>query len=309
MTKMKKLSALYFIIPFLCLMPFFTAPMALGAGILLTVLRIKKPYDVSGYTSKILQWSIVLMGFGMSLEKVIETSQTGVWLTAASVILVFFFGLIIGKLLKVEKNTTMLISSGTAICGGSAIAAVSPIINAKNNQISFALTVVFVLNAVALFIFPPIGHALGMSQENFGYWSAIAIHDTSSVVGASAAYGSEALEIATTVKLTRTLWIIPLSFLVVFINRKESKLSKIKIPWFILYFVIAILLAYFFPQYSKDYDHISWLGKRGMTLALFLIGTSFSLEDLRTAGPRAFILGILLWIIISVGTLFFFINF
>lgn len=306
---MKRLSALYYIIPFLCLMPFFTAPIALASGILLTLLKIHKPYDIKKHTSTILQWSIVLMGFGMSLEKVIQTSQTGVWLTAASVILVFFFGLIIGKLLKVEKNTTMLISSGTAICGGSAIAAVSPIINAKNNQISFALTVVFVLNAVALFIFPVIGHALNMSQENFGYWSAIAIHDTSSVVGAAAAYGSESLEIATTVKLTRTLWIIPLSFLVVFINRKENKLSKIKIPWFILYFVLAILVAYFIPQYVETYNHINWLGKRGMTLALFLIGTSFSLEDLRTAGLKSFILGISLWIIISVGTLFFFINF
>lgn len=290
-------------------MPFFTAPIALALGILLTLFKIKKPYDISKYTSKILQWSIVLMGFGMSLEKVIKTSQTGVLLTATSVFLVFFFGLLIGKLLKVEKNTTMLISSGTAICGGSAIAAVSPIINAKNNQISFALTVVFVLNAVALFIFPIIGHSLEMSQENFGYWSAIAIHDTSSVVGAAAAYGSESLEIATTVKLTRTLWIIPLSFLVVFINRKDTNLSKITIPWFILYFVLAILVAYFLPQYNETYNHINWLGKRGMTLALFLIGTSFSLQDLRTAGLRSFILGISLWIIISVGTLFFFINF
>jgi len=290
-------------------MPFFTAPIALALGILLTLFKIKKPYDISKYTSKILQWSIVLMGFGMSLEKVIKTSQTGVLLTATSVFLVFFFGLLIGKLLKVEKNTTMLISSGTAICGGSAIAAVSPIINAKNNQISFALTVVFVLNAVALFIFPIIGHSLDMSQENFGYWSAIAIHDTSSVVGAAAAYGSESLEIATTVKLTRTLWIIPLSFLVVFINRKDTNLSKITIPWFILYFVLAILVAYFLPQYNETYNHINWLGKRGMTLALFLIGTSFSLQDLRTAGLRSFILGISLWIIISVGTLFFFINF
>ncbi|MDD3286491.1 MAG: putative sulfate exporter family transporter, partial [Bacteroidales bacterium] len=234
---MRKLSVLYYIIPFLCLMPFFTAPIALASGILLTILKIQKPYEIKKYTSKILQWSIVLMGFGMSLEKVIETSQTGVLLTATSVILTFFFGLGLGYLYKVERNTTMLIASGTAICGGSAIAAVSPIIDAKNNQITFALTVIFVLNAVALFIFPVIGQALNMSQENFGYWSAIAIHDTSSVVGAGAAYGKEALEVATTVKLTRTLWIIPLSFIVLFLNRKENKTNKIKIPWFILYFV------------------------------------------------------------------------
>lgn len=306
---MKKLSILYYVIPFLCLMPFFTAPIALASGILLAILKVQKPYEIKKYTSKILQWSIVLMGFGMSLEKVIETSQTGVLLTAASVILTFLFGLAIGHLFKVEKNTTMLISSGTAICGGSAIAAVAPIIDAKNNQITFALTVIFVLNAIALFIFPIIGHSLNISQENFGYWSAIAIHDTSSVVGAGAAYGTEALEIATTVKLTRTLWIIPLSFLVLIINRKENKTNKIKIPWFILYFVIAIVIAYFLPQYNETFKHINWLGKKGMTMALFLIGTSFSLQDMKTAGLRAFLLGIILWIIISLGTLFFFINF
>lgn len=303
---MKKLSILYYVIPFLCLMPFFTAPIALASGILLTIFKIQKPYEIKKYTSKILQWSIVLMGFGMSLEKVIETSQTGVLLTAASVILTFFFGLALGYLYKVERNTTMLIASGTAICGGSAIAAVSPIIDAKNNQITFALTVIFVLNAIALFIFPVIGQALNMSQENFGYWSAIAIHDTSSVVGAGAAYGKEALEVATTVKLTRTLWIIPLSFIVLFLNRKENKTNKIKIPWFILYFVIAIVIAYFLPQYQETYNHINWLGKKGMVLALFLIGTSFSIEDLKTAGPKSFLLGISLWIIISLGTLFFF---
>lgn len=305
---MKKLSILYYIVPALCLLPFFTAPIALGCGILLTLFKVEKPYEIKKYTSKILQWSIVLMGFGMSLEKVIETSQTGVLLTAASVFLTFLFGLTLGYLFKVEKNTTMLISSGTAICGGSAIAAVSPIIDAKNNQITFALTVIFVLNAVALFIFPIIGHALGMSQESFGYWSAIAIHDTSSVVGAGAAYGSEALEIATTVKLTRTLWIIPLSFLVLFINRKNAKGGKVKIPWFILYFVVAIILAYYLPSYAETFNHLNWLGKKGMVIALFLIGTSFSLEDMKTAGLRAFLLGICLWIIISVGTLVFFLN-
>lgn len=306
---MKKLSVLYYVIPFLCLMPFFTAPIALAAGILLTLLKVEKPYEIKKYTSHILQWSIVLMGFGMSLEKVIETSQTGVLLTAASVILTFLFGLAIGHLFKVEKNTTMLISSGTAICGGSAIAAVAPIINAKNNQITFALTVIFVLNAVALFIFPIIGHSLNMSQENFGYWSAIAIHDTSSVVGAGAAYGAEALEIATTVKLTRTLWIIPLSFLVLIINRNSNKTNKIKLPWFIVYFVLAIVIAYFLPQYNETYNHINWLGKKGMTMALFLIGTSFSLKDMKTAGLRAFLLGIILWLIISLSTLFFFLDY
>lgn len=285
-----------------------SAPLALALGIVLVLFKVQKPYDIKKYTSKILQWSIVLMGFGMSLEKVIETSSTGIWLTASSVLITFIFGLALGYLFKVEKNTTMLISSGTAICGGSAIAAVSPIINAKHNQISFALTVIFVLNVVALFIFPIIGHYFGMSEENFGYWAAIAIHDTSSVVGAGAAYGPKALEIATTVKLTRTLWIIPLSFLVLFLNRKHSNGAKVKISWFILYFIIAIILAYYIPSWSETFNHLNWVGKKGMMVALFLIGTSFSLEEMRTAGLRSFLLGITLWIIISISTLFFFIN-
>ncbi|MBP1629604.1 MAG: hypothetical protein H6Q15_497 [Bacteroidetes bacterium] len=305
---MNKLSLLYYIFPSLCLLPFMSAPLALALGIFLVLFKVHKPYDIKKYTSKILQWSIVLMGFGMSLEKVIETSSTGIWLTASSVFITFIFGLALGYLFKVEKNTTMLISSGTAICGGSAIAAVSPIINAKHNQISFALTVIFVLNAVALFIFPIIGHYFGMSEENFGYWAAIAIHDTSSVVGAGAAYGPKALEIATTVKLTRTLWIIPLSFLVLFLNRKHSNGAKVKIPWFILYFIIAIILAYYIPSWSETFNHLNWLGKKGMMVALFLIGTSFSLEEMKTAGLRSFLLGITLWIIISISTLFFFIN-
>lgn len=304
---MKKLTILYYIIAALCFIPFMKAPIALALGILLALLKVNKPFNTQKYTSKILQYSIVLMGFGMSLKKVIEVSQTGIWLTALSVVLTFLVGLVLGRLLKVEKNTTTLISSGTAICGGSAIAAVSPIIGAKHNQITFALTVIFVLNAIALFIFPLIAHSLNMSQENFGYWAAIAIHDTSSVVGAGASYGKQALEVATTVKLTRTLWIIPLSLLIIFLNRKESKTSHIKIPYFILYFAIAIVIVHIFPAPKPLYTTLSFIGSKGMNLALFLIGSSFSLQDMKTAGLRAFLLGISLWIIISVGTLFFFI--
>lgn len=303
---MKNLSILYYIIIALCFMPFMKAPIALSLGIILALLKIAKPFSVSKYTSKILQYSIVLMGFGMSLKKVIEVSQTGIWLTALSVFLTFLFGMLLGYLLKVERNTTTLISSGTAICGGSAIAAVSPIIGAKPNQITFALTVVFVLNAIALFIFPLIAHSLNMSQENFGYWAAIAIHDTSSVVGAASAYGKQALEVATTVKLTRTLWIIPLSLLIIFLNHKETKTNHIKAPYFILYFAIAIVIAHIFPI-PHLYKPLSFIGTKGMNVALFFIGSSFSLQDMKTAGFRAFLLGIFLWILISVGTLFFFI--
>ncbi|MEE0882648.1 MAG: putative sulfate exporter family transporter [Bacteroidales bacterium] len=298
---------LYYIVAILCLFPFVSAPMALFCGILFSLLKIEKPFQFKKYSSPILQYSVVLMGFGMNLQQVIEVSSKGIILTACSVLLVFLLGVFLGKILKVERNTTFLISSGTAICGGSAIAAVSPIVGAKDSQISFSLTVVFVLNAIALFIFPFIGHYFNMSQESFGYWSAIAIHDTSSVVGAGAEYGKEALQVATTVKLARTLWIIPLSFLVLLLNRKNNQgKGKIKIPWFILYFVIAILIAGFIPVLQPAYSVLSYIGKRGMVLALFMIGSGFNFADLKTVGVRPFLLGVFLWIIISVSTLFFF---
>lgn len=305
----KKLSFLYLLLPLLCMCSFVTAPMALFCGILLAFLKIERPFEFKKYSSPLLQYSVVLMGFGMNLQQVIEVSSKGIILTACSVLLVFLFGMLLGRLLKVDRNTAMLISSGTAICGGSAIAAVSPIIKAKDNQISFALTVVFVLNALALFVFPPIGRALNMGEVDFGYWSAIAIHDTSSVVGAGAAYGSDALQTAVTVKLARTLWIIPLSFLVLFINRKhDANKGKIKIPWFILYFVVAILIAFLLPQFSELYTNLAFLGRRGMVVALFMIGCGFSFEDLKKAGWRSFVLGVLLWIVIAVSSFLLFIN-
>ena len=305
----KKLSFLYLLLPLLCMCSFVTAPMALFCGILLAFLKIERPFEFKKYSSPLLQYSVVLMGFGMSLQQVIEVSSKGIVLTACSVLLVFLFGMLLGRLLKVDRNTAMLISSGTAICGGSAIAAVSPIIKAKDNQISFALTVVFVLNALALFIFPPIGRALNIGEVDFGYWSAIAIHDTSSVVGAGAAYGPDALQTAVTVKLARTLWIIPLSFLVLFINRKhDANKGKIKIPWFILYFVVAILIAFLLPQFSELYTNLAFLGRRGMVVALFMIGCGFSFEDLKKAGWRSFVLGVLLWIVIAVSSFLLFIN-
>lgn len=305
----KKLSFLYLLLPLLCMCSFVTAPMALFCGILLAFLKIERPFEFKKYSSPLLQYSVVLMGFGMNLQQVIEVSSKGIVLTACSVLLVFLFGMLLGRLLKVDRNTAMLISSGTAICGGSAIAAVSPIIKAKDNQISFALTVVFVLNALALFIFPPIGRALNMSEVDFGYWSAIAIHDTSSVVGAGAAYGPDALQTAVTVKLARTLWIIPLSFLVLFINRKhDANKGKVKIPWFILYFVVAILIAFLLPQFSELYTNLAFLGRRGMIVALFMIGCGFSFEDLKKAGWHSFVLGVLLWIVIAVSSFLLFIN-
>lgn len=295
---------LYPIIIALCFMPFISPAIALLIGLVFSFIGIKPSGNLHKYTSKTLQASIVLMGFGMSLADVIASSKTGFIETIISVTVVMILGILLGKLLKVEKNTSILISTGTAICGGSAIAAVAPIINSKNYQTSFALIVVFVLNAIALFIFPVIGRHLGLSQEAFGNWAAIAIHDTSSVVGAGAIYGEKALQVATTVKLIRALWIIPLALVIAFVNKVDDKKS-IKFPWFILFFVAAIIFANIFPSMQSSYEHFSWLGRRGMVVALFLIGSNITISEIKKSGPRSFALGILLWIVISIGSLFF----
>lgn len=253
----------------------------------------------------LLQYSVVGLGFGMNLHESLASGKEGMTFTIISVIGTLAIGMLIGrKLLKVDRETSYLISSGTAICGGSAIAAVGPVIKAKPANMSVALAVVFVLNAIALFIFPSIGHWLELSQQQFGTWAAIAIHDTSSVVGAGAAYGEEALEVATTIKLTRALWIIPLALATSLIFK--SKDSKITIPWFILYFIIAILLNTFVldsvPQVGTA---VSGIARRFLTLTMFFIGASLSMDVLRAVGIRPLILGVLLWIVISVGSLLY----
>ncbi|MGE5383174.1 MAG: YeiH family protein [Omnitrophica WOR_2 bacterium] len=301
--KFKSCNCLYSIIICACFLPFMSPAIALFIGLMLSIIGMRHE-NIHKYTSKILQASIVLMGFGMSLTAVISASKNGFFETVISVITVMTLGILLGKLFKVEKNISVLIASGTAICGGSAIAAIAPILNSKNYQNSFALIVVFVLNAVSLFLFPIIGHKLGLSQETFGNWAAIAIHDTSSVVGAGAIYGEKALQVATTVKLIRALWIIPLSLVIAFMHKNGEKKS-IKFPWFILFFVLAIVFANLFPAYENNYEHLNWLGKRGMVIALFLIGSNISINDIKKSGPKSFALGIILWIVIATGSLFF----
>nr|WP_320119825.1 putative sulfate exporter family transporter [uncultured Marinifilum sp.] len=296
------LKRLYLLIICICFLPFISPAISLFIGLLLSFLGIKHN-DIHKYTSNILQLSIVLMGFAMNLSDVLSASKSGFLETVISVSFVMTTGILLGKLLKVEKNISLLIATGTAICGGSAIAAVAPILNSKNYQNSFALVVVFVLNALALFLFPFIGHKLGLSQETFGNWAAIAIHDTSSVVGAGAIYGEKALQVATTVKLIRALWIIPLSLVIAFLNKGEEK-KKIKFPWFILFFVFAIVFANMFPALQASYSHFSFLGKRGMVVALFLIGSNISVNQIKQSGIRSFALGFILWIVISIGSLF-----
>ena len=262
-----------------------------------------------GFNKKIskslLQYSVVGLGFGMNLYESLASGREGMLFTIVSVVGTLAAGMLIGrKLLKVDKETSYLISSGTAICGGSAIAAVGPVIKAKPANMSVALAVVFVLNAVALFIFPSIGRWLDLSQQEFGTWAAIAIHDTSSVVGAGAAYGEEALKVATTIKLTRALWIIPLALATSFIFKSQDR--KITIPWFILYFIIAILLNTFvldsIPAFGST---VSGLARKCLTLTMFFIGASLSTDVLRTVGVKPLIQGVLLWIAISVGSLLY----
>lgn len=286
-----------------CFLPFVSPALALVTGILFAFLGWRHT-ALHQQTGRVLQASIVLMGFGMNLTQAIEASKSGLLLTAGSVVLTIGFGLLLGKLLRVDSKISWLIASGTAICGGSAIAAIAPVIHAKNHQISFSLVVIFLLNALALLVFPMLGHYFNLNQETFGFWSAIAIHDTSSVVGAGAAYGPQALEIATAVKLTRALWIIPLSVAIALFSKNEKR-GKISIPWFIGLFVIAVVLAYLLPQWELTFSHLNWLGKRGMVVALFLIGSNISLGEVKKAGSRSFILGILLWIFIASLSLLF----
>ncbi|MBN2804413.1 MAG: putative sulfate exporter family transporter [Deltaproteobacteria bacterium] len=296
----RQINLIYSTVIFLCFMPFISPAIALALGIMFSLIGLKH-HNINKYTSLSLQASIVLMGFGMNLTQVITASKAGFFHTAISVVFVMGAGFLLTKLLRVDSKTGLLISGGTAICGGSAIAAIAPVINAKNYQISFSLVVIFVLNAIALVIFPVIGHHFNLSQETFGTWAAIAIHDTSSVVGAGATYGAEALQVATTVKLIRALWIIPLTLFIAFTQKNRSE-GKVKIPWFIGLFVISITIAYLFPSLKPTYDHLNWLGRRGMVIALFLIGSNISLAEAKKAGVKSFILGILLWLLIGISS-------
>lgn len=264
-----------------------------------------QPYkDVNKKVSTyLLQGSVVGLGFGMNLQDAVASGKEGVMFTIASVFGTLVLGWLIGrKLFKINRNTSYLISSGTAICGGSAIATVGPLIKAKDSEMSVALGIIFILNAIALFIFPPIGRALGLSQPEFGIWAAIAIHDTSSVVGAGALFGEEALKVATTVKLTRALWIIPVALLTSVLFK--SKGQKIHIPWFIFFFILAMLVnTYLLQSVPQVGEFINGLARKALTLTMFFIGASLSVDVLKSVGIRPFIEGVILWVVICFITL------
>ncbi|HTN69451.1 MAG TPA: putative sulfate exporter family transporter, partial [Dysgonamonadaceae bacterium] len=241
------------------------------------------------------------LGFGMNLYESLQSGKDGMLFTIVSVIGVLALGFWLGRRMLMDSKTSYLISSGTAICGGSAIAAVASIIDANANQMSVSLGTIFILNAIALFIFPPIGKLLQLTQEQFGLWAAIAIHDTSSVVGAGAAYGDKALEVATMVKLTRALWIIPLAFATTFFFKQKD--AKVKIPWFILFFILAMVANTIFNLPKSLTSFLVLLSKKGMTITLFLIGSGLSLKVLKSVGVRPMALGITLWIFIGIISL------
>lgn len=281
-----------------------TPPVALFLGLTFALLCGQAyPKFNKKVSKKLLQYSVVGLGFGMNLHASLASGKEGMMFTIISVIGTMLIGMFIGwKVLKVNRDTSYLISSGTAICGGSAIAAVGPVIKAKDSDMSVALATIFVLNAIALFIFPVLGGWLELSQQEFGTWAAIAIHDTSSVVGAGAAYGEEALQVATTIKLTRALWIIPLALVTSIIFKNGGK--KINIPWFIFWFIVAILLnTYVLDTVPEVGQAIAGIARKGLIITMFFIGASLSTDVLKAVGVKPLIQGVMLWVIISVSSL------
>lgn len=300
--------SLFIILVILCLTPWGSPPIALALGLALS-LTIGNPFhQLSGAATKyLLQASVVLLGFGMNLRSVYDAGRDGIIFTIVTIFGTLALGHVVGRILNVKARTSSLISTGTAICGGSAIAAVAPAIEAERDEISLSLATVFVLNSVALFVFPVIGHGLGLSQHQFGIWSAVAIHDTSSVVGASAVYGSEALTIATTVKLARALWIAPvaLAFALVYRRVNKGNRAKIAVPWFIFLFLAATAARSYAPASipAGVFDALVQLARAGLTVTLFLIGASLSRETLKTFAWPALLQGLILWIAITVVSL------
>jgi len=283
-----------------CATPLSSPPIALAVGLAIA-LTVGHPFASQNHraTKILLQCSVVGLGFGIDLGKVLEAGKTGITFTIFSIAATLALGFIAGKFLKVDRRISHLISSGTAICGGSAIAAVGPVLDASEKEMSVALGTVFILNSVALFLFPVIGHYFNFTQQQFGLWAAIAIHDTSSVVGAAAKYGTGALQVAVPVKLARTLWIIPLTFATSVAFKKSS--AKITIPYFVFLFLLASVVRTYVAPLAAASDILVTAAKTGLAVTLFLIGAGLSKSVLKSVGVRPLVLGVILWAAISVG--------
>ena len=299
-------TALFILLAALCATPWISPPVALGIGLLFG-LTIGAPFAKgrTRWTKILLQACVVGLGFGMNVAAVLEVGARGLLLAAGSVVGTILLGMALSRWFGVDRVSGDLVTAGTAICGGSAIAAVGPVLDADPRQMSVALGVVFILNAVALFLFPLIGHALGMSQADFGLWAAVAIHDTSSVVGAASAYGEEALRVGTTVKLARALLIIPLVILAArYYHRPVEGIPRgVKIPWFILLFVVALLLRTLLGDPAEIFSTSAVVARQGLVLTLFLIGAGISRAQLRQVGVRPIVLGVVLWVVVAGGML------
>lgn len=296
--------------------PVIEPPIALFSGLLFAfIFGIPCPKFNKKLSKYLLQASVVGLGFGMNLQKSLQSGADGMIFTVVSVVVVMVAGVLLGRYMSIDSKTSYLISSGTAICGGSAIAAVGGVLKANENEMAVSLGVIFILNAIALFIFPPLGHLFDLSQQQFGTWAAIAIHDTSSVVGAGDAYGAEACELATLIKCTRALWIIPLAFFTMWFFRKDkgadgkSGKGKVSIPWFILLFVLAMVISTYTPQSAKGvmdpiYAGLVAAAKQALVAVLFAIGASLSLKVIKQVGVKPMIQALSLWMLIGAGSLF-----
>jgi uncharacterized integral membrane protein (TIGR00698 family) len=276
-------------------------PVALAAGIVYGF-SFAHPFHAHARNGSklLLQLSVVGLGFGMNLHQVLQAGRSGFIYTACSITVALLLGWALGRLLGVKATTSYLISTGTAICGGSAIAAISPITEASEEEIAVSLGTIFILNSVALILFPFIGTQLHMTQTQFGLWSALAIHDTSSVVGAAAKFGALALAVGTTVKLARALWIVPLSLGTAAVRKSNA---RVQLPWFILFFCLAAVANTYVHALEPAFPLLKRLGVMGLTATLFLIGTGLSMKTIRQVGPRPLLQGILLWIVVGVGSL------
>ncbi|MES2111761.1 MAG: putative sulfate exporter family transporter [Bacteroidota bacterium] len=291
-----------------CVTPFAGPATALILGLAVAQLT-GHPYLHLNHkaTHWLLQASVVGLGFGMNISTALQAGRQSVLFTIASIAGTLTLGYFLGRWLKIEKKTSFLISGGTAICGGSAIAAIAPVIKAEEKQISVALGCVFVLNSVALFVFPLIGHYLNLSQTQFGLWCAIAIHDTSSVVGAASKYGQHALAVATTVKLARALWIVPVTLIAAVVFKNKSR--KVSIPYFIGLFIVALMINTYVPGITVVSPFIVNIAKAGLTLTLFLIGAGLSCAVLASVGFKPLLQGVMLWVAISVAALYVVMHF
>lgn len=284
---------------FSCL-PFCSPPIALGLGLIFGLLGANAwPAKTHRISRELLKLSVIGLGFGMNLRSVLQTGEISFVYTALGIAGALALGFFLGKRLSVPRNATFLIAAGTSICGGSAIAAVRSVLDADEEETAVSLTTIFVLNSIALILFPLIGHAAGLSERQFGLWSALAIHDTSSVVGAGMKYGPIALAVGTTVKLVRALWIVPVTLLAAMLLRGGTGQVKTKWPWFILFFLLAAWVRSLFPAADPIWDGIASLARIGFCLTLFLIGAGLSRSGLKNLGWRPLALGISLWVIIA----------